>query len=85
MSSVQLPHTAAPARGHGKSVSWPTLLCWIAVTLDGFDLVVLGAVIPTISKSGALGFTNSSLTVASTIGLIGVGIGAVTIGPLTDR
>jgi MFS transporter, AAHS family, benzoate transport protein len=64
---------------------WPTLLCWIAVALDGFDLVVLGAVIPTISKSGALGFTNSSLTVASTVGLIGVGIGAVTIGPLADR
>lgn len=84
MSSVQLPHTAA-TRGRGRSVSWPTLLCWIAVALDGFDLVVLGAVIPTISKSGALGFTNSSLTVASTIGLIGVGIGAVTIGPLTDR
>lgn len=64
---------------------WPTLLCWIAVALDGFDLVVLGAVIPTISKSGALGFTDSSLTVASTVGLIGVGIGAVTIGPLADR
>lgn len=64
---------------------WPTLLCWIAVALDGFDLVVLGAVIPTLSKSGALGFTDSSLTVASTVGLIGVGIGAVTIGPLADR
>ena len=64
---------------------WPVLLCWVAVALDGFDLVVLGAVIPTLSKTGALGFTDSSLTMASTVGLIGVGIGAVCVGPLTDR
>jgi len=64
---------------------WPVLLCWVAVALDGFDLVVLGAVIPTLSATGALGFTDASLTTASTIGLVGVGIGAVTIGPLTDR
>ncbi|MCW2762209.1 MAG: hypothetical protein JWR85_2410 [Marmoricola sp.] len=64
---------------------WPVLLCWVAVALDGFDLVVLGAVIPTLSKSGDLGFTDSSLTLASTVGLIGVGIGAVGVGPLTDR
>ena len=85
MSSLQLPETARATTGRTGSDLWPTLLCWIAVALDGFDLVVLGAVIPTISKSGALGFTNSSLTVASTVGLIGVGIGAVTIGPLADR
>ena len=61
------------------------LLCWLAVALDGFDLVVLGAVIPTLSKTGDLGFTDASLTTASTIGLVGVGLGAVAIGPLTDR
>jgi MFS family permease len=72
--------SAAAAQG-----LWPVLLCWVAVALDGFDLVVLGAVIPTLSKSGDLGFTDSSLTLASTVGLIGVGIGAVTVGPLTDR
>jgi AAHS family benzoate transporter-like MFS transporter len=64
---------------------WPVLLCWVAVALDGFDLVVLGAVIPTLSQSGDLGFTDASLTTASTVGLVGVGIGAVAIGPLTDR
>ncbi|MDX6355153.1 MAG: transporter, family, benzoate transport protein [Streptomyces sp.] len=64
---------------------WPVILCWVAVALDGFDLVVIGAVIPTLSKSGDIGFTDGSLTLASTVGLIGVGIGAVTIGPLTDR
>lgn len=68
----------------GRNI-WPVLLCWVAVALDGFDLVVLGAVIPTLSRSGDLGFTDSSLTVTSTVGLVGVGIGAVAVGPLTDR
>ena len=40
-----------PSRG-----LWPVILCWVAVALDGFDLVVLGAVIPVLGKSGALGF-----------------------------
>ncbi|WP_086709468.1 MFS transporter [Streptomyces antimycoticus] len=64
---------------------WPAVLCWIAVALDGFDLVVLGAVIPTLSKTGDLGFTDAWLTTASTLGLVGVGLGAVATGPLTDR
>ena len=64
---------------------WPVALCWMAIALDGFDLVVIGAVIPTLKKSGDLGFTDSSLTLASTIGLVGVMIGAVAIGPVTDR
>ena len=36
ISSQQDPPTAA---GNGF---WPVLLCWVAVALDGFDLVVLG-------------------------------------------
>jgi MFS transporter, AAHS family, benzoate transport protein len=64
---------------------WAVALCWTAVALDGFDLVVIGAVIPVLSKTGELGFTDSSLTTASTLGLVGVGIGAVLVGPLTDR
>lgn len=64
---------------------WPVVLCWLAVALDGFDLVVMGAVIPTLSKTGDLGFTDASLTTASTLGLVGVGIGAACIGPVTDR
>ncbi|WP_243059250.1 aromatic acid/H+ symport family MFS transporter [Nocardioides sp. SR21] len=64
---------------------WPVALCWIAVALDGFDLVVIGAVIPTLSATGDLGFTDASLTTASTIGLVGVGIGATLIGPFADR
>ncbi len=85
MSSPIAP-TSPPTTGREHRLfSWPVLLCWIAVALDGFDLVVIGAVIPTLKETGDLGFTAASLTTASTIGLVGVGIGAVMIGPLTDR
>jgi MFS transporter, AAHS family, benzoate transport protein len=83
MSSLRTSTSATrPADAAGL---WPVLLCWVAVALDGFDLVVLGAVIPTLLATGDLGFTPAAATTASTIGLVGVGIGAVAIGPLTDR
>lgn len=80
MTTTTSRTSPVPSRG-----LWPVALCWVAVALDGFDLVVLGAVIPVLGETGALGFTDRSLTLVATIGLVGVGIGAVLIGPLTDR
>ena len=80
-TSVTQQRRRTPAR----TGFWPVLLCWLAVALEGYDLVVIGTVIPTLSKTGDLGFTDASLTTASTIGLVGVGLGAVCVGPLTDR
>lgn len=77
--------TTSPTPTRSRADLWPVVLCWVAVALDGFDLVVIGAVIPTLSKTGDLGFTDASLTMASTVGLVGVGIGAVLIGPVIDR
>lgn len=90
MSSTSPRPSPAPASGAAappaaRAGFWPVLLCWLAVALDGFDLVVLGAVIPELTETRALGFDSGSLTAAATVGLVGVGIGAVTIGPLTDR
>lgn len=77
--------TSSTAAGDDTRSLWPVVLCWLAVALDGYDLVVLGAVIPTLAETGDLGFTGASLTTAATLGLVGVGIGAVAIGPLADR
>jgi AAHS family benzoate transporter-like MFS transporter len=80
------PEAGPTRRSAGRPADfWPVLLCWVAVALDGFDLVVLGVVIPTLLGTGALGFTESTVTTASTLGLVGMGVGALTIGPLTDR
>ncbi|MFF2318121.1 MFS transporter [Arthrobacter sp. NPDC058097] len=64
---------------------WPVWLCWLAMVLDGFDLVVLGTVIPTLIKTHDLGFDAIGATYAATISLVGVGIGALFIAPLSDR
>jgi AAHS family benzoate transporter-like MFS transporter len=85
MTSIDQSATAGSMLASRPGGFWPVLLCWVAVALDGFDLVVMGAVIPTLKATGDLGFTPATLASASTIGLVGVGIGAVTIGPLTDR
>lgn len=79
------PVASAAADVSSKARFWPVLLCWLAMVLDGFDLVVLGALIPTLEAENALGFTAASLTSAATIGLVGVGIGAVACGPIADR
>lgn len=63
---------------------WVAPLCWIAVLLDGFDLVVLGAVIPSLLDYDAWGLSTGTITMISTFGLIGMTIGALVIGTLTD-
>ncbi len=68
-----------------RSRFWPLVLCWVIVALDGFDLVVLGTVIPTLLSTRELGFDAPAATAVATAGLVGVGIGALTVGPLADR
>jgi len=69
----------------GRAGFWPLLLCWVIVALDGFDLVVLGTVIPTLLHTKDLGFDPAAATAVATAGLVGVGVGALTVGPLADR
>ena len=46
--SLRTTGTATGATPRSAAGLWPVVLCWVAVALDGFDLVVLGAVIPTL-------------------------------------
>lgn len=64
--------------------SWVVGLCWTTVLLDGFDLVVLGVVLPVLLSAGVWGLTPATATVVSTVGLIGMTIGALTIGTVAD-
>uniref|UniRef100_UPI003F4907CE MFS transporter n=1 Tax=Streptomyces chartreusis TaxID=1969 RepID=UPI003F4907CE len=64
---------------------WVIPLCWAAVLLDGFDLVVLGTVLPVLLKDGGVwGLTAGQASLLSTTALIGMMIGALTIGTITD-
>jgi MFS transporter, AAHS family, benzoate transport protein len=74
--------SSEPAAHPNRSAVFP--LCWTAVMLDGFDLVVLGTVIPVLLKGQAWGITPASGTFVATIGLLGMTTGAVGIGVVTD-
>src|SRR5699024_3087283 len=76
----------APAATAADQVGrWPAVLWRLAVALEGFDLVVLGAVIPELLATQALGFTPEAATLVATLSLVGVGLGAVAVGPVVDR
>ncbi|MDT0609260.1 MFS transporter [Streptomyces lancefieldiae] len=78
--------SGAPAQaGHTGNSTWTVILCWITVLLEGYDLVVLGAIIPTLLKTHHLGMTAGDATSIATLSLVGVAIGAVCVGPLADR
>ncbi|MCP3804284.1 aromatic acid/H+ symport family MFS transporter [Allokutzneria sp. A3M-2-11 16] len=67
------------------SARWVLPLCWSAVLLDGFDLVVLGTVLPTLLDGAVWGLTPASASVVSTVGLLGMMVGALVIGTVTDQ
>jgi benzoate transport len=79
---VSTSSTSAPTTA--RAAGWVAPLCWIAVLLDGFDLVVVGTVVPTLRTPEVWGLSGSGATAVITAGLVGMMIGALTIGTLTD-
>ncbi|MET8248111.1 aromatic acid/H+ symport family MFS transporter [Streptomyces sp. NPDC005202] len=79
------PSDASTQAGTAGRNAWTVILCWITVMLEGYDLVVLGAIIPTLLKTHHLGMTAGDATTIATLSLVGVAIGAVSVGPLADR
>ncbi len=76
-----MPRTQTPGR---EATRWVVPLCWAAVLLDGFDLVVLGSVLPVMLDEGVWGLDPASASLASTAGLVGMMVGALAIGTVTD-
>jgi AAHS family benzoate transporter-like MFS transporter len=64
--------------------SWPAVLCWLTVLLEGFDLVTLGATSLALRNADHLRLTPERLTLVATLSLIGVAIGAAFVAPLAD-
>ena len=68
----------------GRHRGWVLPLCWTAVLLEGFDMVVLGTVLPVLLEDQQWGLTPASASAVSTTGLIGMAIGSLAIGTITD-
>jgi benzoate transport len=63
---------------------WVAPLCWLAVALEGFDLVVLGVVLPSLLKEPSWGLTPNTASLISVVGLLGVMVGALAAGTISD-
>lgn len=73
--------TTSPAiNPRAQYAGWVAPLCWLAVALEGFDLVVLGVVLPALLKEPGWNLTPNSASVISVVGLVGVMIGAMATG-----
>ena len=64
--------------------SWPAVLCWLTVLLEGFDLVTLGATSLALRNADTLQMTPERLTLVATLSLVGVAVGAAFVAPLAD-
>jgi MFS transporter, AAHS family, benzoate transport protein len=73
--------TTNPRAGYA---GWVGPLCWISVALEGFDLVVLGVVLPALLEEPGWGLTPNTASLVSVVGLVGVMLGAMAVGAISD-
>ncbi|MFF0013163.1 MFS transporter [Streptomyces sp. NPDC005374] len=82
-----LEYSRGASRGHA---TWPpvTLLvlaiCGLAIVADGYDVVIYGAVIPSLLHESGWGLTPAGAGLIGSVALVGMLIGATTVGTLTD-
>lgn len=60
-------------------------ICWATVIADGFDVVVFGAVVPSLLADPEMGLTPAKAGVIGSMALIGMFIGSLMSGALADR
>ena len=76
--------TDATVDPRARYAGWVAPLCWLAVALEGFDLVVLGVVLPALLKEPGWGLTPNTAALVSVVGLVGVMVGALAVGTISD-
>lgn len=60
-------------------------ICFAVVILDGYDLVVYGTVVPSLLQYGPWGLTAAEAGLIGSLALVGMAVGALSSGWLTDR
>ena len=75
--------TGATVDPRERYAGWVAPLCWMTVALEGFDLVVLGVVLPALLNEPGWGLTPNTASLVSVIGLVGVMVGALTVGTIS--
>lgn len=68
-----------------KTTNRVLLACWLAILAEGYDVGVLGAIIPALAEYKEWDLSPLELGGLGSYALIGMLIGAMTIGTLSDR
>jgi AAHS family benzoate transporter-like MFS transporter len=77
-----------------KAASWPVprsvtrivlFSCWLAILADGYDIGVIGAVLPALAEHSEWALSPVELGGLASWALVGMLIGALFIGTLSDR
>ncbi|HEX4251529.1 MAG TPA: aromatic acid/H+ symport family MFS transporter [Pseudonocardia sp.] len=81
---MSVPPPAGPApRG---AASWPVVtLCALVVIAEGYDLIVFGALLPTLLVEPGWGLTSASAGTIGSFVYLGMLVGALAGGPVCDR
>ncbi|MHA3836720.1 MFS transporter [Terrabacter sp. AAH1] len=86
MATTPSPSLPAPARRLSSRPAWlVTLLCWLIVVFDGYDLIVYGTTIPSLLKERGWGLTPASAGFIGSLAFAGMLVGALGAGYLADR
>src|SRR5919199_1194817 len=72
------------SRTPSRSALLVPVLCWLALTADGYDLFAYGATVPGLLAAPGWGATPASVGAVASLGLVGMLCGSLVAGTLTD-
>lgn len=73
----------APTR-LSRTTLWVIGICWVTIIFDGYDLIVYGAVVPSLLEYEEWGLSPEEAGTIGSYALIGMLIGALIVGTITD-
>jgi len=76
--------TASQRPDRARSTHWVLLICCLTIIFDGYDLIVYGTVVPDLLAHKEWALDPSEVGHIGSLALIGMLIGALTIGTVTD-
>lgn len=76
-----------PATSSGKlsrTTLWVIAICWVTIIFDGYDLIVYGAVVPSLLRYEDWALSTAEAGAIGSYALVGMLIGALVAGTVTD-
>lgn len=84
MSAEAAPLEHAGTRRLSRTTMWVVGICWATIIFDGYDLIVYGAVVPTLLEYEAWGLNPKEAGAIGSYALVGMLVGALIAGTITD-